>query len=240
MLADYQGAEEGGLGYIRLLQFDVANNKLRVKTYSPYLDDYNYYDEDEYPGKDEFVLDLDLQPVTKRVATDYIGVKVYSDQEIAANQQVESGAETQVIWSKLNPDSYYQWYTKVEDDHSGSVLSDIWGFYTGKEDVTPTPEVTPTPSPEVTPTPEVSPSPEVTPTPTPEATTAPPVVSPVPIVTPTPTTTPVAEKGNIELTLGSNGTYTADPSALKKRIEEAATGKPEDWRRRSRFGSRSD
>ncbi len=214
MLADYQGAEEGGLGYIRLLQFDVANNKLRVKTYSPYLDDYNYYDEDEYPGKDEFVLDLDLQPVTKRVATDYIGVKVYSDQEIAANPQVKSGAETQVTWSKLNPDSYYQWYTKVEDDHSGSVLSDIWGFYTGKEDVMTTPEVTPTPTP----------TPEVTPTPAPEVTTAPPVVSPVPTVTPTPTATPGAGKGNIELALGSNGTYTADPSALKKLIEEAATG----------------
>ncbi|WP_313636516.1 S-layer homology domain-containing protein [Paenibacillus sp.] len=190
MLADYQGAEEGGLGYIRLLQFDVADNKLRVKTYSPYLDDYNYYDEGEFPGKDEFVLDLDLQPVTKRVATDYIGVKIYSDQKITANQQVVSGAETQVTWSKLNPDSYYQWYTKVEDDHSGSVLSDIWGFYTGKEDVTPTP----------------------------------PVVSPVPTVTPTPTATPVAEKGSIELTLGSDGTYTADPSALKQLIEEAATG----------------
>ncbi|OMD44138.1 S-layer homology domain-containing protein [Paenibacillus odorifer] len=228
MLADYQGAEEGGLGYIRLLQFDVANNKLRVKTYSPYLDDYNYYDENEFPGKDEFVLDLDLQPVTKRVATDYIGVKVYSDQTIATNQQVESGAETQATWSKLNPESYYQWYTKVEDDNSGSVLSDIWGFYTGKENVTPTPEVTPTPTPEVTPTPtptpEVSPSPEVTPTPAPEVTSAPPVVLPVPTVTPTPTATPGAEKGNIELALGSNGTYTADPSALKKLIEEAATG----------------
>lgn len=197
MLADYQGAEEGGLGYIRLLQFDVANNKLRVKTYSPYLDDYNYYDENEFPGKDEFVLDLDLQPVTKRVATDYIGVKVYSDQTIATHQQVESGAETQVTWSKLNPESYYQWYTKVEDDHSGSVLSDIWGFYTGKEDVTPTP----TPSPGVTPSPEVSPSPEVTPTPTPGAT-----------------------RGSIELTLGSDGTYTADSAALKKLIEEATTG----------------
>lgn len=210
MLADYQGAEEGGLGYIRLLQFDVANNKLRVKTYSPYLDDYNYYDEDEYPGKDEFVLDLDLQPVTKRVATDYIGVKVYSDQLIAVNEQVESGTETQTTWSKLNPDSYYEWYTKVQDDNSGSVLSDIWGFYTEKEDVTPTP--TPTPKPEVTPTP----SPDVTP--------APPVVSPVPTVVPSSTATPVAEKGSITLTLGSDGTYTAEPSALKKLIEESTVG----------------
>jgi hypothetical protein len=212
MLADYQGAEEGGLGYIRLLQFDIANNKLRVKTYSPYLDDYNYYDENEFPGKDEFVLDLDLQPVTKRVATDYIGVKVYSDQKVAANQQVESGAETQVTWSKRNPDSYYQWYTKVEDDHSGSVLSDIWGFYTGKEDVTPTPTPMPTP----TPTPEVSPSPEVTP--------APPVGSSVPTVSSSPTATPVAEKGSVELTLGSDGMYIANSAALKKLIEEAATG----------------
>lgn len=224
MLADYQGAEEGGLGYIRLLQFDVANNKLRVKTYSPYLDDYNYYDEDEFPGKDEFVLDLDLQPVTKRVATDYIGVKVYSDQKIAVNQQVESGAETQVIWSKLNPDSYYQWYTKAEDDQSGSVLSDIWGFYTGKEDVTPTPTPEETPKPEVTPSPEVTPKPEVTPTRTPGVTAAPPLVSPVPTVSPSPTTAPVAVKGSIELTLASDGTYTADSTAWKKLIEEATTG----------------
>lgn len=57
-----------------------------MKTYSPYLDDYNYYDEPEYPGKDEFTLDLDLQPVTKRVATDYIGIKVYTDQEISAQK----------------------------------------------------------------------------------------------------------------------------------------------------------
>lgn len=224
MLADYQGAEEGGLGYIRLLQFDVANNKLRVKTYSPYLDDYNYYDENKFPGKDEFVLDLDLQPVTKRVATDYIGAKVYSDQTIAAHQQVESGAETQVTWSKLNPDSYYQWYTKVEDDHSGSVLSDIWGFYTGKEDVTPTPTPEETPKPEVTPSPEVTPTPGVTPAPTPGVTTAPPVVSLVPTVSPSPTATPGAAKGSIELTLGSEGIYTADSTAWKKLIEEATTG----------------
>ena len=27
LLADYQGAEKGGLGYIRLLQFDMKNNQ---------------------------------------------------------------------------------------------------------------------------------------------------------------------------------------------------------------------
>jgi len=136
MLADYQGAPEGGLGFIRLLQFDIANNKLHVKTYSPYLDQYNYYDPKDYPGKDEFSLDLDLQPVGKRVATDYIGIKVYTDQKIAVQTAVESGKVAAAVWNGLKPNSYYQWYVQADDKHSGIVNSDIWGFYTGDQTTT--------------------------------------------------------------------------------------------------------
>ncbi|NMO96560.1 S-layer homology domain-containing protein [Paenibacillus lemnae] len=128
MLADYQGAPEGGLGYIRLMQFDVANNKLHIKTYSPYLDDYNYYKPDQFPGKDEFSLDLDLQPRLKRVATDYIGVSVYTNEKIGQVEQVNSGNTASVNWSGLAGNQYYQWYVKAEDDFSGMTLSDIWGF----------------------------------------------------------------------------------------------------------------
>lgn len=131
MLADYQGAPEGGLGYIRLMQFDMTNNKLHIKTYSPYLDDYNFYDPQEYPGKDEFSLDLDLQAATKRVATDYIGVKVYTDQWIGTQEQVKSGDNAGVRWTGLASDTTYQWYAKAEDANSGQTLSDIWRFYTG-------------------------------------------------------------------------------------------------------------
>ncbi|MGG4129185.1 S-layer homology domain-containing protein [Paenibacillus illinoisensis] len=131
MLADYQGAPEGGLGYIRLMQFDMANNKLHIKTYSPYLDDYNYYDPETEQGKDEFSLDLGLAPTTKRVATDYIGVHVYTDEKIGSKTNVASGREASVVWKGLSDESYYQWYAKAEDQHSGSALSDIWGFSTG-------------------------------------------------------------------------------------------------------------
>ncbi|MEO2202831.1 S-layer homology domain-containing protein [Paenibacillus pabuli] len=131
MLADYQGAPEGGLGYIRLMQFDMANNKLHIKTYSPYLDDYNYYDPETEQGKDEFSLDLGLAPTTKRVATDYIGVNVYTDQKIGSKANVASGREASVEWKGLSNESYYQWYAKAEDQYSGSALSDIWGFSTG-------------------------------------------------------------------------------------------------------------
>ncbi|WDH82936.1 MULTISPECIES: S-layer homology domain-containing protein [Paenibacillus] len=132
MLADYQGAEAGGLGYIRLMQFDMQNNKLHMKTYSPLLDDYNYYDPTEYPGKDEFSLDLDLQGKLKRVATDYAGIKVYTNELIDKAAGIDSGSEASVNWSGLANNSVYQWYAVAEDEHSGSTKSDIWHFSTGK------------------------------------------------------------------------------------------------------------
>ncbi|RIX49243.1 metallophosphoesterase [Paenibacillus nanensis] len=131
MLADYQGAEDGGLGYIRLMQFDMANDKLHIKTYSPTLNDYNYYDPAEYPSKDEFSLDLDLDAETKRVATDYFGVQIYTDKQIGETQSVESGATASAVWSGLAGSSSYGWYAIAEDEHEGVGRSDVWRFYTG-------------------------------------------------------------------------------------------------------------
>ncbi|MFC3802353.1 S-layer homology domain-containing protein [Cohnella sp. GCM10012308] len=131
ILADYQGAAEGGLGYIRLMQFDIQNNQVHMKSYSPYLDDYNYYDPTEYPGKDEYDMNVDLGAMNKEVATDYFGVKVYTDELIGQVSNAASGKTASVAWNGLASDRYYQWYVKAEDANSGSVLSDIWGFATG-------------------------------------------------------------------------------------------------------------
>nr|WP_306813067.1 S-layer homology domain-containing protein [Paenibacillus soyae] len=155
MLADYQGAEDGGLGYIRLMQFDMANDKLHIKTYSPTLDDYNYYDPVAYPGKDEFSLDLELDAETKRVATDYFGVQVYTDEQIGETKEAASGANATVEWSGLDADAAYEWYAVAEDDYTGVGRSDVWRFYTGEgpaEEETPvvtSPPVTVEPKPEV-------------------------------------------------------------------------------------------
>ncbi|MFD1773507.1 S-layer homology domain-containing protein [Paenibacillus rhizophilus] len=164
MLADYQGAEKGGLGYIRLLQFDVKNNKIHVKTYSPYLDDYNFYEPGEHPGKDEFDLDVNLQPMKKRVATDYFGVKVYTGEQIDEKTGVASGNNASIHWEGLKAGGYYQWYAVAQDAYSGSARSDIWGFTAGKVSEAPVPTQTPA---------TASPAPTPTPTPTPSATPAP-------------------------------------------------------------------
>ncbi len=133
MLADYQGGPEGGQGYMRLLHFDTDNNRIMVNTYSPYLDDYNYYDTDAYPGKDEFVLELDLAATDKRVATDYFAVNVYSDTEIGLVKDVSSGEIAEVTWKGLEEDKTYSWYAVVTDQFTGKTTSDIWSFIKGDD-----------------------------------------------------------------------------------------------------------
>lgn len=41
---DYQSAPGGGQGYIKMIYFDLANDKVYLNSYSPILDDFNYYD----------------------------------------------------------------------------------------------------------------------------------------------------------------------------------------------------
>ncbi len=127
MLADYQAGPEGGQGYMRLLQFDQKNNRILVNTYSPYLDDYNYYDQDEYPGKDEFVIDMDLAPMTKRIATDYFTVNVYTD-HVIGKDKAKSGKTAEVMWTGLERNRTYFWYAVVEDRYTGRAISNIWSF----------------------------------------------------------------------------------------------------------------
>ncbi|WP_158560834.1 lamin tail domain-containing protein [Paenibacillus contaminans] len=131
MLADYQGGPEGGQGYMRLLHFDVKNNKIIVNTYSPYMNDYNFYDTDQYPGKDEFTIDVDLQPKLKRVATDYFAVNVYTDKSVGQAAQTASGAVASANWTGLAAGKKFEWYAIAADGFDGAARSDIWSFIAG-------------------------------------------------------------------------------------------------------------
>ncbi len=135
MLSDYQAGPEGGQGYMRLLHFDKENNRIFVNTYSPYMDDYNYYDTDEHPNKDEFIIDLDLTAKEKRVATDSFAVNVYTSNEIGMVEDVASGDTAEAIWTGLTEGEQYFWYTTVTDDYTGETRSPIWSFVKGKDDI---------------------------------------------------------------------------------------------------------
>jgi hypothetical protein len=135
MLNDYQGIDYGGLGYLKLLHFDKDDGRVYVNTYSPTLDDYNYYEE---PGKDEFTLSMDLTPRLKRVATDTFVVMVYTDRMIGSVERIASGETAAVRWSGLEGERRYDWYALAEDEYGGRSVSDVWTFATRK--IVPVPE----------------------------------------------------------------------------------------------------
>ena len=66
MLADYQSGPSGGQGYMRLLSIHSNSTDVIVSTYSPYLDQYNYYKNETDPGKDHFTIQLPLQNKQER------------------------------------------------------------------------------------------------------------------------------------------------------------------------------
>lgn len=130
MLADYQGHAEGGMGYLRLLHFDTETGKVYVNTYSPYLDKYNYYVPKH--GVDEFIIEMDLEPKVKRVATNYIDVKHLKAADIGTPQQAASGEEVSVTWDGLAAGETYTWYALAQDEYGGRTASDVWTFTTSE------------------------------------------------------------------------------------------------------------
>jgi hypothetical protein len=138
MLNDYQENSSGGGGYMKLLHFNAAAGTIHVQTYSPYLDDYNFYEPDKYPGKDDWTLNLDLKPMAKRVATDSFQVKLFSDETIGRADNVASGQSAAVVWKDTQENQKYFWFTVAEDTYGGRTASDMWSFTTANR--VPAPE----------------------------------------------------------------------------------------------------
>lgn len=131
MLADYQGGPNGGDGYVRYLTFNPSTETVDVVTYSPILDDYNFFDEE---GVDTFTADYQLMDINKRVATDYFSVNVYSDKVIGIDEGVASGDVAKAEWTGLQPNETYYWYMDITDEYGATRTSDIFRFTTANFD----------------------------------------------------------------------------------------------------------
>lgn len=110
LMADYQNLSNGGNGWMRLLEFSPANNQIRVKTFSPVLNQF------ETDGNSQFTLPYDLQ------GSGFAPLKT--------NPNVASGATISTPWTGLRPNTEYEWYVTVSDGLS-SVTSPRWRFQTG-------------------------------------------------------------------------------------------------------------
>jgi hypothetical protein len=96
LLSDYQGRTAGGNGWLRLYEFSPNNNVIHVKTYSPWLDQW------ETDADSQFDIPYAMAPATPFTV-------------IGTSTGVASGASATVLWTNLLPNAQYEWYVTVSD-----------------------------------------------------------------------------------------------------------------------------
>ncbi|MEO8088246.1 MAG: LamG-like jellyroll fold domain-containing protein, partial [Bacteroidota bacterium] len=111
-MADYQSRAQGGDGWMRIMRFSPSTNSISVKTYSPYLGQY------ETDANSQFSVYYDMSSTASPFTL------------IGTNTGIASGANTTFPYTGLSPNTCYQWYVTVSDGES-TVTGPIWSFTTG-------------------------------------------------------------------------------------------------------------
>ena len=124
ILADYQGLSLGGLGYLRMLKFDVENDLIYVNTYSPYQDSTEYYTDKQSEkdnlyqrNKDEFVIKTELGGTNSRtLSTTGFTMSVSTSSKIGDTVTVKGPGVASVTWQGLEGEKTYSWYAVLTDE----------------------------------------------------------------------------------------------------------------------------
>ena len=129
---DYQSDVEGGSEYIKFLYFDLQNNKIYMNSYSPYREDFNYFDTPKLGSYaagtqmkdiDIFELDVDFDTAEKTLTTQSFDAQILSDSLIGKVENVVGKAE--YVWEGLSPNTTYGWYAKVTNEKGGVTLTKV-------------------------------------------------------------------------------------------------------------------
>ncbi|MBP2681620.1 MAG: phosphohydrolase, partial [Candidatus Krumholzibacteriota bacterium] len=115
VLADYQMDPNGGDGWLRVMKVYPDENVIRVKTYSPWLDEF----EADADSTSQFTLPIDIHPLG---GWEFIG----------SLDDVPVGSNAEVVWPERSPFTEYEWYATVCDGIS-TTTSPVWRFTTGSE-----------------------------------------------------------------------------------------------------------
>ncbi|BCN30619.1 metallophosphoesterase [Anaeromicropila herbilytica] len=152
---DYQSADKGGSGYVKMLYFDLANNKIYMNSYSKELNDYNFFDKSKLssyaPGVveadlDIYELNVDFNNVEHSLVTTSMDATLYTNNAIGSTDSANGSAE--IEWSGLVKDSKYGWYTAIKNNENLITRGDVSEFvFMPTVEPEPTkPDPTPTPS----------------------------------------------------------------------------------------------
>ena len=112
VLADYQSDPSGGGGFLRIMQFDVQENRIDVQSYSPWLDDFYTADESE------FSLEVNFQDYRTE-----LGVAIF-------HEGFNGYSGTRDTWiNEDDPDESYgnDDTRQADDDTANSIFGDYQG-----------------------------------------------------------------------------------------------------------------
>ena len=108
LLSCYQGSgDTGGEGWLRIMEFDPVSGMINVKTYSPWLLEW------EDDSNSDFSLSYDM-----------------SNYDLLATDLVINGNNATYLWGGLQGGKSYDWYVTVEDDDGNITEGPIWSFST--------------------------------------------------------------------------------------------------------------
>ena len=113
--SDYHNRANGGNGWLRLLRFSPAANKIYVSTYSPYLNQY------ETDTDSQFSLDYDMNE---------------TGFQTIGTVNVPSGSIATMEWPGLLSGTEYEWYVTVSDG-AETTTGPSWNFTTGSGSIAP-------------------------------------------------------------------------------------------------------
>lgn len=151
---DYQSVEKGGLQYVKFLYFDLDNDKVYVNSYSPKMDDFNYFDTAAPADlkalakaqSNGVVSDLDVESLILSVNFDTTGETIlensfsaylYTDEVLGTANMNAATGRIEADVSGLTPETDYMWYAVLENENTGILQTDLYEFTTGEAPVLP-------------------------------------------------------------------------------------------------------
>ena len=118
-ISDFQGYMNGGNGYMRLMYFSPSNNTVNIKTYSPWLDQY----QTDADSQMSFSYSMQKAGDTGASGTPYTVLGTFSG--------VAPGSLISCPFPALEPNTTYEWYVGVTDAAGHTAISTTGRFATG-------------------------------------------------------------------------------------------------------------
>ena len=144
---DYQSLWHGGEEYIKFLYFDLDSDKIFVNSYSPYHDDFNYYDSGVHDlnalakadsdgvvnalDVDSVIMDLEFdtaeQTIAEKSFTAYLATN-----EAYASADLDSSGNAAVNATGLTAGAELLWYADIENVETGYLRTPVYSFTTAE------------------------------------------------------------------------------------------------------------